>query len=93
MLVQRTLDLIAVREAECAARGVPPARAGMLRGSEGHVHHPLKRSCANGLQAAQSAGAMQPAVKQMRRSAANAAETDTFGQARVVAIRFDGPCR
>ena len=93
MLVQRTLDLIAVREAECAARGVPPARAGMLRGSEGHVHHPLKRSCANGMQAAQSAGAMQLAVKQMRRSAANAAETDTFGQARVVAIRFGGPFR
>ena len=91
MLVQRRLDLIAVREAECAARGVPPARAGMLRESEGRVHHPLKRSCANGLQAAQSAGEMQPAVKQMRRSAANAAETDTLGQARVVAIRFGGP--
>ena len=91
MLVQRRLDLIAVRELECAARGVPPARAGMLRGSEVRVSHPVKCSGANGLQAAQSAGAMQPAVKQMRRSAANAAETDTFGQARVVAIRFGGP--
>ena len=93
MLVQRTLELSAARESDRAARGVPPVRAGMLRGSEGRVHHPLKRSCANGMQAAQSAGAMQLAVKQMRRSAANAAETDTFGQARVVAIRFGGPFR
>ena len=91
MLVQRRLDLSAVRKAECAARGVPPARAGMLRGSEGHVHQPLKLSCANGLQAARRAGTMQPAVKQMRCSATNAAETDTFGLARVVAIRFGGP--
>ena len=91
MLVQRTLELSAVREAQCAARGVPAARAGMLRGNEGHVHHPVKRSGANGLQAARRAGTMQPAVKQMRRSATNAAETDTFGQARVVAIRFGGP--
>ena len=93
MLVQRRLDLIAVREAECAARGVPPARAGMLRGSEGHVHHPVKRSGANGLQAARRAGAMQPAVKRIRRSASNAAQRDTFGHARVVAIRFGGPFR
>ena len=93
MLVQRRLDLIAVREAECAARGVPPARAGMLRGSEGRVHHPVKHSGANGLQAARRTGAMQPAVKRLSRSAANAAQRDTFGQARVVAIRFDGPCR
>ena len=93
MLVQRTLDPIAVRESECAGRGVPAARAGMLRGSEGHVHHPVKRSCANGLQAAQRAGAMQPAVKQMHRSATNAAARDTFGQARVVVIRFGGPFR
>ena len=91
MLVQRTLELSAVRESDRAARGVPPVRAGMLRGSEGRVHHPLKRSCANGMQAAQSAGAMQLAVKQMRRSAANAAETDMFGQPRVVAVRFGGP--
>ena len=91
MLVQRTLDLIAVRESECAGRGVPAARAGMLCGSEGHVHHPIKRSGANGLQAAWRAGAMQSAVKQMRRNATNVAETDTFGQARVVAIRFGEP--
>ena len=91
MLVQRTLDLIAVREAECAARGVPPARAGMLRGSEGHVPHPVKCSGASGLQAAQRRGAMQPAVKRIRLSATNAAERDTFGQPRVVAIRFGGP--
>ena len=91
MLVQRTLDLIAVRESDCAACGVPAARAGMLRGSEGHVHHPVKRSGANGLQAARRAGAMQPAVKRISRSATNAAERDTFGQARVVAIRFGGP--
>ena len=93
MLVQRTLDLIAVRESECAGRGVLPARAGMLRESEGRVPHPVKRSGANGLQAARRAGAMQPAVKQMHRSATNAAARDTFGQARVVVIRFGGPFR
>ena len=93
MLVQRTLDLSAVQEAECAARGVPPARAGILRESEGRVPHPVKRSGANGLQAARRAGAMQPAVKQMHRSATNAAARDTFGQARVVVIRFGGPFR
>ena len=93
MSVQRTLELSAVRESDRAARGVPPVRAGMLRRSEGRVHHLVKRSGANGLQAARRTGAMQPAVKRLSRSAANAAQRDTFGQARVVAIRFDGPCR
>ena len=91
MLVQRTLELSAVRESDRAARGVPPVRAGMLRGKDWHVHQPVKRSGANGLQAARRAGAVQSAVKQMRRNATNVAETDTFGQARVVAIRFGGP--
>ena len=93
MLVQRTLDLSAVQEAECAARGVPPARAGILRESEGRVPHPVKRSGANGLQAARRAGTMQPAVKRISRSAANAAARDTLGRARVVVIRFGGPFR
>ena len=93
MLVQRRLDLSAVRKAECAARGVPPARAGMLSGKDWLVHQPVKWSGANGLQAARRAGAMQPAVKQMHRSATNAAARDTFGQARVVVIRFGGPFR
>ena len=91
MSVQRTLELSAVRESDRAARGVPPVRAGMLRGSEGRVHHPVKRSGANGWQAARRADAAQPAVEQMRRSATNAAKMDTFGQARVVAIRFSRP--
>ena len=91
MLVQRTLELSVVREADRAARGVPPVRAVMLRGSEGRVHHPVKRSGANGWQAARRADAAQPAVEQMRRSATNAAQRDTFGQARVVAIRFSRP--
>ena len=93
MLVQRTLELSVVREADRAARGVPPVRVVMLRGSEGRVHHPVKRSGANGWQAARRAGTMQPAVKRIRRSAANAAQRETFGHARVMAFRFGGPCR
>ena len=93
MLVQRTLDLSAVQEAECAARGVPPARAGMLSGKDWLVHQPVKWSGANGLQAARRAGTMHPAVKRISRSAANAAARDTLGRARVVVIRFGGPFR
>ena len=91
MSVQRTLELSAVRESDRAARGVPPVRAVMLRGSEVRVPHPVKCSGANGLQAARRTGAMQPAVKRLSRSAANAAARDTLGQARVVAIQFGGP--